>query len=180
VLDLTARLEARGSDWSQIRAFTLPSDGVGYIRLNLQGRERDGIVPTTEAHELGEEIVQGLMSFADADGRPSIASVDRVDELEPGAARDDMLPDLVVRWSAHPSAQVDRVISAQFGEIRRLGSGSGRSGNHTDDAWALVLPGKSRLREGEDTHAVVDIAATVCAVLGTDAAGLAGKPLLEP
>jgi predicted AlkP superfamily phosphohydrolase/phosphomutase len=179
VLDLAARLEVRASDWSQVRAFTLPSDGVGYIRLNLQGREGKGSVRSSDAQELEEEIVDGLMSFADPDGSGSIASVERVADLEPGAARADMLPDLVVRWSDRPSVHLDRVISARFGEVRRLGSGSGRSGNHTDDAWAVVIPGLSRLAERVRRGSVVDIPATVCAVLGTDASGLAGESLLR-
>jgi hypothetical protein len=179
VLDLAARLEVRASDWSQVRAFTLPSDGVGYIRLNLQGREREGIVQPYEAQELVEEIVDGLMSFADPDGSRSIASVERVADIAPGAARADLLPDLVVCWSERPSQLLDRVVSPKFGEIRRLGSGSGRSGNHTDDAWAVVIPGVSRQREAPARGKVVDIAATVSAVFGTDASGLTGEPLLR-
>ena len=179
VLELIARLEVRASDWSRVRAFTLPSDAVGYIRLNLHGREREGVVQHSEVQELEAEIVDGLMSFADPDGSRSIASVERVADVQPGAARADMLPDLLVRWSERPSTQLDRVVSAKFGEVRRLGGGSGRSGNHTDDAWAVVIPGTSRGREAPGRGRVVDIAATVCAVFGTDASGLAGEPLLR-
>ena len=48
ILEVISRLEVRASDWSQVRAFTLPSDGVGYIRLNLCGRERNGVVHDAE------------------------------------------------------------------------------------------------------------------------------------
>ena len=41
---LAARLELRGVDWSRTRAFPVPSDTNGTIRLNVRGRERDGIV----------------------------------------------------------------------------------------------------------------------------------------
>ena len=48
-LDLTARLEVRGFDWSRTRAFAHPAENQGYIRLNLRGRERDGIVDPADA-----------------------------------------------------------------------------------------------------------------------------------
>ena len=43
-LALTERLELRGQDWATTRAFAQPADNQGYVRLNLRGRERDGIV----------------------------------------------------------------------------------------------------------------------------------------
>jgi predicted AlkP superfamily phosphohydrolase/phosphomutase len=178
VLELMARLEVRASDWSQVRAFTLPSDGVGYLRLNLHGRERAGVVRDFEIPALEEEIVDGLMSFTDPDGNRSVASVERLADVDPGAARADMLPDLFVRWNERPSTQLDRVVSTTFGQVRRLGGGSGRSGNHTDDAWAVVVPGVARPREPTGGGRVVDIAATVCAAFAADASGLAGEPLL--
>jgi len=74
VLDVTARLETRASDWSKVPAFVLPSDVVGYVRLNLRGRERDGVVEPAEAEGLRERIAEGLATFADPDGSPSIAA----------------------------------------------------------------------------------------------------------
>ena len=38
------RIELRGVDWTTTRAFVAPSGDCGYVRLNLKGRERDGIV----------------------------------------------------------------------------------------------------------------------------------------
>jgi hypothetical protein len=43
-LEMAARLELRAVDWSETKAFMLPSDDAGYVRLNLRGRERDGVV----------------------------------------------------------------------------------------------------------------------------------------
>lgn len=178
VLELIARLEVRAADWSQVRAFALPSDAIGYVRLNLHGREREGVVRPSERQELEEQIVDGLMSFTDPDGSRSIASVERIADVDPPVAPGDRRPDLFVRWSERPSTRLDRVVSAEFGEVRRLGGGSGRSGNHTDDAWAVVIPGASRQRAEPGRAKVVDIAATICALFGTDPSGLAGEPLL--
>lgn len=41
---LTTRLSTSGIDWRQARAFVLPGDAQGQIRLNVRGREREGIV----------------------------------------------------------------------------------------------------------------------------------------
>jgi predicted AlkP superfamily phosphohydrolase/phosphomutase len=77
-LDLTARLEMRGVDWSTTRAFAHPAENQGYIRLNMRGRERDGIVDPADADALMDEIADGIRTFVDLDGSPAVASVDRV------------------------------------------------------------------------------------------------------
>src|SRR5256885_8916367 len=37
-------------DWARTRAFSLPTDQHGWIRINLRGRERAGIVLRSEEH----------------------------------------------------------------------------------------------------------------------------------
>jgi predicted AlkP superfamily phosphohydrolase/phosphomutase len=178
VLEVISRLEVRAPDWSQVRAFTVPSDGIGYIRLNLRGRERDGVVHDAEVHELEEQIADGLLSYTGTDGRSPIAAVERLADVRPGAARAEMLPDLLVRWNDNPATQLDHFVSPKFGDVRRVGGGSGRSGNHTDEAWAVVIPGTSRPSGEPGQGRVVDIAATICDVFGADRSGLTGEPLL--
>ena len=124
VLEVISRLEVRAHDWSQIRAFTLPSDGVGYVRLNLRGRERDGAVHNAEVHGLEEQIADGLLSYTGSDGRPPVAAVERLADVLPDATRAEMLPDLIVRWNEVPATQQDHFVSPQFGEVRRVGEGA--------------------------------------------------------
>ena len=181
-LDLTARLELRGIDWSQTVAFCHPADNQGYVRLNLRGRERDGIVEASEAAELLATIAAGLATFTDPDGTPAVARVDRVAEHHAGA-RSGQLPDLVVQWSERPATTLAGVRSPRFGDVLRRGSGSGRSGNHTPgDAWAVVAPGAhapgDARRAGAGRPRLTDVAATVAAVCGVDRDGLAGESLL--
>jgi predicted AlkP superfamily phosphohydrolase/phosphomutase len=178
-LELTARLELRGVDWSATRAFAHPADNQGYIRLNLAGRERDGIVAAEEVEELVASIRAGLADFRDPDGQPAVASVDSVAERWQGSAA-DRLPDLVVRWRPTSAVAIEALHSPRFGTVRRQGYGSGRTGNHTDgDAWAILAPGTSRLRDPGRPARIADIAATVAALNGVDLDGLAGTPLLE-
>ena len=121
-LELTARLELRGVDWSQTRAFAHPADNQGYVRLNLRGRERDGIVEPGEADELLARIAAGLRTFRDPDGQPAVAGIERVAEHHPGA-RCGQLPDLVVRWSDRPATTLAgaRVRRVRRGAAQRRG-----------------------------------------------------------
>jgi predicted AlkP superfamily phosphohydrolase/phosphomutase len=178
-LELTARMELRGVDWSTTRAFAHPADNQGYVSLNLKGRERDGVVDPAEADELLDLIATGLADFRDPDGEPAIAAVDRVAGDWEGAAT-DRLPDLVVRWRPTSSVEIAALHSERFGTVRRHGYGSGRTGNHTDgDAWAILAPASARLREPARPARVTDLAATVAELSGADPTGLAGEPLLE-
>jgi predicted AlkP superfamily phosphohydrolase/phosphomutase len=178
-LELTARLELRGIDWSQTAAFAHPADNQGYIRLNLRGRERDGIVAPEEADALLTRIAAGLQTFGDPDGRPAVARVDRVAEHHDGA-RTSQLPDLVVQWSERPATTLAGVHSPGFGDVLRRGTGSGRSGNHTPgDTWAVVAPGASAPRTPSRPARLADVASTIAAVCGVAGDGLAGEPLLS-
>jgi predicted AlkP superfamily phosphohydrolase/phosphomutase len=179
VMDLTARLAMAGVDWSKTQAFLLPGD-CGYIRLNLMGRERDGIVDPQEAPKLLEQIAAGLKTFCDPDGASAIKKV------EPGSTSagdknfSHAFPDLIVHWSERLPPQPAGVRSAKFGEVSSAGWGSGRTGEHCEGAWALIVPGASRLRNPINPPHILDIAPTICSALGIDRNGLTGEPLLEP
>ena len=178
-LDLTARLELRGVDWSATRAFAHPAENQGYIRLNLQGRERDGIVAPEDAKALMDEIAGGISTFRELDGSPAVRSVDRVADMFGAGARADQLPDLIVRWANTPATRLEGLRSERFGTVSRRGVGSGRSGNHTEgDAWALVVPGSSRPVKTSRPPRLEDIAATAAALGGLDVGHMAGEPLL--
>ena len=179
-LALTERLELRGQDWTATRAFAQPADNQGYVRLNLRGRERDGIVEPAETEALMDAIASGLMTFCDPDGTPAVKAVERVADTFDTGVHSDRLPDLIVRWSDRPATRLTGVTSERFGTVARRGHGSGRSGNHTaGDAWALVVPGASRPHTPSRPPRLVDIAATAAALARRDAADLPGEPLLE-
>jgi predicted AlkP superfamily phosphohydrolase/phosphomutase len=178
-LELTTRLELRGTDWASTRAFAHPSDLQGYVRLNRRGRERDGIVDDAERAELVALIRDGLADFREPDGEPAVVAVDDVAERWRGAQA-DRLPDLVVRWRQRSAVEVDVLRSERFGTVVRRGVGSGRTGNHTDgDAWAILAPGASRVRDPGRRARITDIPATVASLSGADLGGLSGEPLLE-
>lgn len=180
-LDLTSRLELRGMDWSRTRAFAHPAENQGYVRINLRGRERDGIVDPSDSDALMDEIADGLATFHDPDGRPAVASVERVAERWGSGRRSDLLPDLLVRWVDRPATTITHLLSPRFGRVYRHGVGSGRSGNHTEgDAWALVVPGTSRPADLGRPPRLEDVAATAAAVTGDETSAMVGDPLLLP
>jgi hypothetical protein len=172
---VAARLELRGVDWSSTRAFPVPSDTNGAIRFNVCGRERDGVVAPEDVPGLVEEIRAGLESFT-LDGQPVAASVESVPEalgVEQPAA---LLPDLIVRWLDRPARRGEVLHAPRFGTIHRHGVGSGRSGNHTPDAWALVAPALGA-PPASGRRDLCDIAATAYARFGLECTG---QSLVEP
>ena len=179
-LELAARLELRGVQWDRTKAFTMPSDDAGYLRLNLRGRERDGIVEPKEVEPLLEKITNGLLTFQNNDGSQAIRQIWRLSELGYPGSCHDQLPDLVIQWNERPVMPLIGIRSIQFGEIPSPGWGTGRTGCHTGEAWALVIPGGSQLRTPITVPHIVDIAPTICTVLGVDPAGLRGQSLLGP
>jgi predicted AlkP superfamily phosphohydrolase/phosphomutase len=176
--ELTMRLSSLGVDWSETPIFMLPSDHFAQLRLNVRGRERDGVLSREEADELVDRVREGLVSFREPDGTQTVAAVERTRDVMPDGPFMDMLPDVVVRWSDTPSNGIEHVSSPQHGIVTRPGRGSGRSGAHTVRGWMLVAP-ETVTPAPHDHPELVDIAATVCAVLGVDTHGLRGRPLVD-
>src|SRR5438876_9600973 len=145
-VELAARLELRGVDWTSTRAFALPTDDAGYIRLHMRGRERDGIVDPQEAYALLDKSLSGLQTFRDADGAPVIRKVHRTSELGFHGPCEDQLPELIVEWNHRVVTPLAGVSSPAFGAVSSPGWATGRTGCHTGDAWALVVPGSSKLK----------------------------------
>lgn len=178
-LKLTAYLAMSGKNWDTVRAFSLPSDGPGLVRLNVRGRELNGIVPESTVNALCKEIADGLQTYHDIDGKACIARIERPEEYLPHGRRMDRLPDLVVRWSDEQAVHLRGVTSPTYGTVLREGSGSGRSGNHVSGSRAIIVPrsGTYRAIEGRTPH-LVDLSATVCAAAGLPREDLPGQSLL--
>jgi len=178
-VELATRLELRGVDWPRTLAFMMPNDDAGFVRLNLRGRERDGIVDPQDADELLEKISTGLKTFRDPDGRPAVRNVVRVSDIGMEGPYFTRLPDLVVQWSHRGVEATAGVNSPQYGDVPSNGWGTGRTGCHTGDAWALLAPSDSTPKQLSQPPHIIDIAATICTLLGADADDLKGQPLLE-
>lgn len=82
-------------DWSRTSAFSLPTDQYGWVRVNLVGREAQGIVPQAEYAAMLDRIEAEVRALTAADGSPVAFDVIR----PPRSAGPDPLPDLVVHWT---------------------------------------------------------------------------------
>ncbi len=178
-VELATRLELRGVDWSRTQAFMMPNDDAGFVRLNLRGRERDGIVDPRDADALMETISTGLRTFKDPDGTLAIKHIIRISDIGIDGPCISQMPDLIIQWNDRAVKPTAGVSSPLYGDISSRGWGTGRTGCHNGDAWALLVPGRSRVKTPQKTPHVVDIASTVCALIGADTQGMIGQPLLE-
>jgi predicted AlkP superfamily phosphohydrolase/phosphomutase len=186
--ELQARLvplwSSRMYDWRRTRAFPLPMDHAGYVRINLRGREPEGIVPPEAYSPLCDEIADGFLGFRDAvSGRAIVRQVHRLDELAPpSAAARRRLPDLVVEWADVPPGAAPVIRSERLGELSwtspRLPSG--RAGNHQPDGWFVATgpgigPGPTAA-----VHPIVDLAPTIYRWLGVEPdPAFTGRPIPE-
>ena len=99
--NLLANQLAKGTDWGRTRAFAIPSLYTGFVRVNLRGREPQGIVaPGAEYGRLLDELEGDLMQLTDPDtGAPAVDQVQRSEEIF-GGGPPGKLPDLFVEWKA--------------------------------------------------------------------------------
>ena len=97
---LVSQILTADIDWSRTRAFALPTDLEGCIRVNLRGREPQGVVePGSQYEEVCAELIEALGELINpANGKPAVRQVWRMDHLFPGARRHH-LPDLTVVWN---------------------------------------------------------------------------------
>lgn len=162
-------------DWSQTRAFYLPTDQLGYIRINLKGREPCGTVePGAEYQDICSRICETLKTLMDLQtGRPIVREVYHADEIFPGPHR-NRLPDLIVAWQDEPV--INGVVSHEIGRIDGE-SPDLRSGNHKPQGFALFYGPGTKKQQVSEAH-IVDIAPTILRYFGLNApSNCDGKPL---
>jgi predicted AlkP superfamily phosphohydrolase/phosphomutase len=149
--------------WPQMKAFALPTFAVeGFVRINLKGREPEGIIEPSDYHNTCDEITQHLYELKDArTGKPIIKKVVRT--REDPLDRDPGLPnaDLVVVMADCPSDVVDSDVFGRIGPVPYH-----RSGGHPPQGFLIaqgpdITPG-SQLPQGH----VVDIPPTILKLMG--------------
>lgn len=163
--------------WSQMRAFALPSYSEGYIRINLKGREPEGIVEPSEYEALCDELSQLLYNLKDArTGQPMVKQIVRTRQ-QPDQ-RDPKLPDadLVIIWQEEHVTDV--VDSPELGRIGPVPYS--RTGSHRSDGFLMAQgPGIEPGSSAPEGHAL-DLAPTVLSLMGASIPPhFEGRPLIE-
>ena len=171
---LTAYWRMGGTDWEKTKAFNLLSDLQGYIRINLKGREKEGIVEDGEEYEkLCIKLIEGLETFKDEKtGDPVIECVKRSIDLFCKGKGFNNLPDIIVKWKNKPAAGYTKVISQKYGELILPQPGKnpeGRSGNHRPDGFLIAVGDKFKVNSTfENKYHTVDLVPTILNLLNIE------------
>jgi predicted AlkP superfamily phosphohydrolase/phosphomutase len=175
---LSLRSQAAGLDWSRTRVFALPTDLEGCIRINLKGREPQGIVERGAQYEdLCQEIRSRLEELVNpVTGATAVRRVWIRNEIFPGPKQEE-LPDLMVTWT--DDAPIAALQSSRIGTVEGVNPDI-RSGTHSVTGF-LMAKGPAVPQGFEGRGRLVDVAATVLQMAGVDrAADLDGEPLRLP
>jgi predicted AlkP superfamily phosphohydrolase/phosphomutase len=169
--------------WRDMTCFALPSISQGYVRINVQGRERAGRVAVNEYGRFCDELADELHGLRDArTGRTVVQRVVRTRRhpMEGGAGRPDAESrrpdaDLVVFYEPAPVDVVDTRSVGRIGPVPFA-----RTGGHVNRGFAILhargVPPAAAVSSGQ----VRDLAPTMLALLGAPVPPhLEGAPLFE-
>ena len=176
--NLTCYLLAAGNEWKWSRAFCIPGDFPGAIRINLKGREPNGLVePGKEYDALCDELITELESLLNPDtGKKAVSEVLRIDKLYQGEQLWE-LPDLIVKWIG--DAPIRALYSPRIGIV--IGNNTDkRSGEDRSDGFFIAY-GK-HIRQGNTVEGgnIMDIAPTILYLMSQPVPGdIDGKVLLD-
>ena len=168
---LTQFWRTSGIDWKRTRAFSVFGDLDGYVRVNLRGREPEGIVePGEDYRALLARIEEGLLSFVDADsGERVVGAIIRATDLYPKTeAIHRTIPDLMIRWAPSPAAKHRRIVSPMFGAIDWPMPGrhpQARSGNHRPTGFMIAAGDGIAAGTAIQGAHILDLAPTVYALM---------------
>jgi predicted AlkP superfamily phosphohydrolase/phosphomutase len=129
-----------GYDWSRTPGLALRADFNGYLRFNLAGREKQGMLEPGSASlaRYSSLIRESFESLQNEEGSQLVRAVCSGAEQFPGK-RTDRLADLIVVWTGIAPAALAK---STLGTIRAE-LDTGRGGNHREQGFQIVLqPGK--------------------------------------
>lgn len=158
--------------WPEMRAFALPSVSDGHIRLNVKGREANGVVP---ANAFDSEIVRlraMLEELIDPrTGRKAVSQL--ITTRSDSQATRDIPADLIVVWSTDPPLDcLQHPLLGRVGPAPYFRSGGHRGhGSTIDNRYILsgggITPGTAQARDGF----LRDLPSTMLALIGAPYAG---------
>jgi len=158
------RVAAESTDWSRTRAWGEMEAGSAWIRINVRGRDPQGVVdPGADYEALRDELIAELFACTDArTGEPAFARVERREDVVQGP-RTEAMPDLWVRFNR--DVVVRSLRHPRAGTFDESDEGW-RATEHNGNAW-LTLRGPG-VRSGADLTAgrAEDLAPTLMHLLG--------------
>jgi predicted AlkP superfamily phosphohydrolase/phosphomutase len=166
--------ETADHDWSRQRWFNSPNNTVyGGVRINLRGREAEGIVAPGDLKRVCERLAADLLDLVNVEtGAPVINAVNRAEELY-DRRLDDTLPDLFLDWNH--DAPVSTVWSPKTGLIHGAYD-LWRTGDHRLEGM-LIARGPGIEPGSKPPLRSIDIGPTLAARLGVQLGGVDGEPV---
>lgn len=175
-----------GIDWNSTRAWSEELNYLPSIRINLQGREAQGTVATSEYHAVVAELCAALEAWEVPAQDPSTRSLRPVLKAWPRAAlysgpEVHRAPDIIIELALENGYSHSCLRSRGGAPFRRLrpeeypgGKERGMNGAHRD-------PGVLWLSEAPIAHraSLVDIAPTALAAMGVPVPAMEGASLLH-
>lgn len=167
---LSLRWKTAGISWPHTRAFVIENANEGYIRINLRGREPEGIVsPGEEYVTLVDEIRGAAERLTNpATRQPAALAVYRTDDICDGPCRSHM-PDVVIVWN--PQARVTNELLLNPDQLIRsaqpaCGLAPYYTGNHWPNAFLGALGPAVPAGLTLEGATVLDLAPTLLAQFG--------------
>ena len=116
--------------------FQVPNNSVvGGVRLNLAGREPQGVVPPGEAERMLAMLERELLALVnEATGRPAVLKITRAEDFYTRTPEDRM-PDLFVEWDR--SAPMESLTSPTIGRVQ-IPYTLWRTGDHKPEGLLLA------------------------------------------
>jgi len=168
--------------WPKMKAFALPSVADGCIRLNVKGREENGLIDPSDYDAVCDEITAMLLQVIDArEGSPIVEKVIRV-RASPLETDDTQSPaDLIVLFSeAYPSDSIDSPDVGRIGPIPFFRPGGHQKQGSTIRNPFILRPPSYKNFSLKKNGRLEDIPATVLALLGKPVSShLDGRSLIE-
>lgn len=147
--------------WPEMKAFALPTFSDGYVRINLRGREANGMVDPADYDRTCEEVIKLISELRDARSKePVVSEIVRVRGKD--ERPNEHLPDadLIVLWTETPTDAVEHPVYGRIGPVPFR-----RTGDHRPRGFFAAtgpdIP-VQRLPMGD----IVDIAPTILNLLG--------------
>jgi predicted dehydrogenase/predicted AlkP superfamily phosphohydrolase/phosphomutase len=162
---LSLRWKTAGISWQHTRAFLIENANEGYIRINLKGREPQGIVaPGIEYEELCEELYQTVKSAINpANGKRAAHTVYKTDDVYRGPCRNHM-PDIIINWNDDAKVTTE-LLTEKYGLARSAQPGYALTpyytGNHRPTAFAVAVGSEVPKGNTLNGTSILDLAPTI-------------------
>jgi predicted AlkP superfamily phosphohydrolase/phosphomutase len=161
--------------WPRMTAFALPSFYDGRIRINLKGRERDGIVEPSQYEQTCRAIETVLHECRNTlTGEPAVETIERAPTRDP-LALGSSASDILVIWRGVATA-LEHPRLGLIGPVPLR-----RTGGHTGRYGMAYVTAPTGLRRGDHgIRSSFDVAPTMLHLLGcAPIAGMSGRSLLS-